>query len=1327
MDTQVTRIPKLSRNGNFRSWAVLVEAVLTTSDDHDRFLSRRPAEGDANEQRLDRQARAKLIMCLGSDMLSLVEDANTTHDAFEALRADHLGNAVAVRSALLTEVTALRQSPKKTVKDYVAVGREYLLRLRDAGVEGPATLPIPCFKAGIDARLKNHVLPLLNQCQFDTDSEVLAQEFQRISVGMQGAGTVGQAHAADGNPGADRPGTSGERKKPWVERRTCFICGESGHIAKKCPKMGSAEGSSSKRSAPVVWFSQGNASSASRDDLLFDSGATHHIVSNDYALRDVGISSVSKIRLGGGEEHHVMGSGNLLIRSLDSGRLVVLTDVLYVPSLGYNLCSGAQLTAKGVTCVQTGPHLTLSKPSVDMVLHGDRVNNLYYLRCMMVPPAEGELHVSLATWHNRLGHPSIEPVKRMSKLGAVKGLGQIHNDKASSCEVCVAAKQQRVSHPRSDSRAARVCELIHTDLMCPKEEGVELASSSYVLTVMDDYSRYAEVVVIPSKSDASTTFRNIAARMEKQSGQLIQKIRFERGTEFYQLKEWMAENGIVPQPVPAYTPEANGRAERLNRTLIERVRALLIQYQLPATLWSYAMSVATYTRNRTLSVAMDVTPHELFYKIRPDVSCLRTFGCSAKVLIPAERRGKFEPVNEDGMFIGYAEFSKAWMVLVDTSTGLVIRESQNVVFDESQTCESLCDTLREYPDADVRPAAGSYTDLLITSCKPDADYVPQAEHVHEESDTTDTMSLLGGGDSQVVGAAEGVGQPEVSDEVQSQPRRSARTRNPPIRLHDAYAHLTSGTRLPPPTSIREAKERADWPLWQEAHNAELRSFCEKGVYDEVPISEVPEGRTLIPAKWVYDYKTDHQDRVIGHKVRCVAKGFRQTPGVDFGETYAPTMQDGTLRLLLQYAAEYKLAINQIDVKTAFLNGKLVEEVYIMPPPGLPLVGKAWKLNKSLYGLKQSALKWYEKWTSVVLSLGFKLSEADPCLFVGTMGEDNVRVGLYLDDALLFGSSSAVRKLVAANAKEFEIKDLGLSKPNDTFKFLGMELRRKVYPELGLFLSQQRYAEVVLEKFGMKDCKSVSSPMVPGVKLEHVGESLEEEKNEYAAIVGSLLYLAVKTRPDSAHAVGVLSRFMSCPRVAHLQAAKRVLRYIARDPGAGLWFRGHSINNFPRAPLSTKLYSDADFAADPIMRKSTSGILFIFNGAPIVWRSKLQSIVAQSTCEAEFVAAAGAIREGLWMQKLLASVTGKWRPIRMYCDNESALALLESAVPKVTGRTKHIDLQFWFVLDHIMKGDIVPQFVRTEEMLADGFTKPYSGNATEVNLKRIGMLPRFESD
>jgi hypothetical protein len=347
--------------------------------------------------------------------------------------------------------------------------------------------------------------------------------------------------------------------------------------------------------------------------------------------------------------------------------------------------------------------------------------------------------------------------------------------------------------------------------------------------------------------------------------------------------------------------------------------------------------------------------------------------------------------------------------------------------------------------------------------------------------------------------------------------------------------------------MTEAQAREDWPLWREGVNAELQSLFEKGVYDDIPREEVPEGKQLIPSKWVFDYKTDVKNDVIGHKCRLVAKGFHQSPGVDFAETYAPTMQDSTLRLLLQYAAEWKLSIQQIDVKTAFLNGELVEEVYILPPPGLPLKGRAWRLRRALYGLKQAALAWYEKWTKVMLSLGFKPSEADPCLFTGSMAGSRLLIGLYVDDALMVGKLEAIQAMILKLKNEFEIKDVGYLSPGVTLKFLGMELFRQGGEEkIGIVMCQERYALNMLNRFGMQNCKPVDSPMVPGTKLAHEGDVLPED-NEYAAIVGSLLYLATKTRPDISHAVGVLSRFMSCPRMPQFASSQARAEVHCEEP------------------------------------------------------------------------------------------------------------------------------------------------------------------------------------
>jgi len=207
-------------------------------------------------------------------------------------------------------------------------------------------------------------------------------------------------------------------------------------------------------------------------------------------------------------------------------------------------------------------------------------------------------------------------VKRMSRMKLVNELSQVHDEKSFSCDACSAAKQTRVPHPASNSRADYPCQLLHTDLMCPTDEGLHIPGTSYVLTVLDDYSRYAEVAVLASKEQASRAFEAIANRLCTQSGKSIKAVRFGRGSEFFHLGDWMTSKGIIPQAVAAGTPEANGRAERLNRTLKERVRALLQQFELPTSLWQFAIEVVAYTRNMVPSVEMDTTPFELFFGIR---------------------------------------------------------------------------------------------------------------------------------------------------------------------------------------------------------------------------------------------------------------------------------------------------------------------------------------------------------------------------------------------------------------------------------------------------------------------------------------------------------------------------------------------------------------------------------------------------------------------------------------------------------------------------------------------------------------------------------------
>ena len=280
-------------------------------------------------------------------------------------------------------------------------------------------------------------------------------------------------------------------------------------------------------------------------------------------------------------------------------------------------------------------------------------------------------------------------------------------------------------------------------------------------------------------------------------------------------------------------------------------------------------------------------------------------------------------MNEDGIMVGYTPHTKASRILVDTVDGFEIRETQNVVFDEPKTSEHLCKALRSSPDVDIRPAVGSYADMFVPALKRGRS---DDEYVHEEQlpTTADIMDLLGGADP-AEDDAESVGQ-EVpaaidaaiereADEAATTdagevggagpsryPARQRRQVTNPAGPYQAYVGLTQDSRAR--DTIVEAKGRADWPLWREATNLELSSLAEKAVYEELPESEVLEGKKLVPTKWVFDYKRDSEAGIVDHKARWVAKGFHQNPGVDYGDAYAPTMQDSTLRRLLLYAAEW---------------------------------------------------------------------------------------------------------------------------------------------------------------------------------------------------------------------------------------------------------------------------------------------------------------------------------------------------------------------------------------------------------------------------------------
>ena len=402
-----------------------------------------------------------------------------------------------------------------------------------------------------------------------------------------------------------------------------------------------------------------------------------------------------------------------------------------------------------------------------------------------------------------------------------------------------------------------------------------------------------------------------------------------------------------------------------------------------------------------------------------------------------------------------------------------------------------------------------------------------------------------------------------------------------------------------------------------------------------------------------------------------------------------------------------MTVHQMDVQTAYLNGDLDEEIFMQQPPGYEVRGQedlVCRLRKSLYGLKQAGRCWNKKLVSFLKERGFLQSACDPSVFYKL--HPLTLLTIYVDDLILMtGSEEEMKELKDVLSGGFKMVDQG-----ELHYILGIEVERK---KGALKLGQRKYVGTILEKFGQTEARVLSTPSDPNVVLtKEDGDSKPVNPTLYQAIVGSLLYLALQTRPDIQYAVGACSRFCAAPNESHMTAAKRILRYLKGTQDLGVVFRPEKV------PLVG--YADADYAGDIDDRKSTSGYVFQFGAAsPVSWYSGKQKTVSTSTSCAEYVALGAAAREALYLQQLYGEVGVAYRPVLIYEDNQAAIAMVRNPVHH--SRQKHIDVQHHFIRDELDRGTICLEYCPSGSMNADILTKAIPRRAFEESLRRLGVL------
>ena len=445
-----------------------------------------------------------------------------------------------------------------------------------------------------------------------------------------------------------------------------------------------------------------------------------------------------------------------------------------------------------------------------------------------------------------------------------------------------------------------------------------------------------------------------------------------------------------------------------------------------------------------------------------------------------------------------------------------------------------------------------------------------------------------------------------------------------------------------------------------------------------------------------------------YKARVIAQGFSQVEGIDYNETFAPVTKINSIRLLLALSARFDWEIHQMDVKSAFLNGELDEEIYMRAPPGYKAApGTVWRLKKALYGLKQASREWYKKLSHELNSLGFARIQADHCVFYKNVNGHHFIIAVYVDDNLIISDSlDLILKTKEDLSSCFDMTDLG-----EVHWILNMEVTRD-RTKRTIRLSQSQYIEDILERHGMADCRPTGTPMEVNLKLEKL-ETAEVNATEYQQLIGSLMYGSIGTRFDIAHDVGVLSRHNHSPGKQHHTAVKRVFRYLRGASDNYILYDGKSAIEGP------VIYCDADWAGDPSDRKSISGYTAILSGAAISWSSKKQATVSLSSTEAEYIAAARATQEATWIHTFLSEIGHPLKkPITLYVDNQSAIKLIQN--PVAHDRTKHIDIKYHFIRDAQARGIIKVEYCPTNDQVADVLTKPLPHEKHKHFTEQMGL-------
>lgn len=1051
----------------------------------------------------------------------------------------------------------------------------------------------------------------------------------------------------------------------------CSICKKNNHSDKDCyfrKNQGNSNTKPSKNDEKAVSFlSHDECNYVNNNqglEWVVDSGASSHMTNCENVLCNVK-KVKSEIAVAKKNESMV----SCLKGDVESDRCS-LTNVLYVPNLSKNLLSVPTITKNGGNVIFTGNKVEVSKNGETILEGFQNENGLYTVKLFDVKNSlprdqqnaqftEGnlsEVNHELQLWHRRMGHISYGNLHKLRSISeGIKIKNEVFEKTCDvTCEACIMSKQARSPFNSVRTRAIRPLEIVHTDVCGPVEPNTH-DGKKYFVTFTDDYTNFTMVYLLKGKYEVFEIVKQYTAEVEAKWNLKIHKLRCDNGGEYSSniFQDWCKNKGIIVEYTVPYSPQLNGKSERMNRSLLNKTRAILFDSGLDKEMWGEAVRTAAYLLNRSPSVSVEKTPAERWNGQKPDLSRLKIFGSKVYAKVTKPNLKKLDCRSEALIFVGYATNGyRLW-----DKVSRKIKISRDVIVIENENTFAKID--KEIADI-PKPIDESYENKMEEN----------EDNLIEENQPEENQPDMEDGEENM--AQESEGEEENYENNNLPENRSSKRKS---KLPEKYKDFVMLT-------YKEAVTGPEKEKWIEAINEEKNSLEENETWIAVNMEDVKDKKVL-SNKWVFTKKENGK-----FKARLVVRGYEQVEGIDYDETYSPVVSNASLRLMFALAVKKNFQMMQFDVKTAFLNGKLeeTEEIYMSVPEGFEIKNKVLKLKKTLYGLKQAPIKWNELFTNCLGKYGLKQTHSDRCIF----SNGNIYLAIFVDDGILLGPDKIeMRKLLQELTREFKIK-----MTENPSTFLGMEIKQS---EDGIKVKQTNYTKQVLERYGMSDCKPMDTPIsLPSSKEDNFEEG--NKKNfPYREAIGNLLYLSNKTRPDLTLAVGLESRHVENPSGQDIMNVKRTFRYLKGTQDTGLSFlasdKEESLNG----------YCDADYANDKDTRRSTTGYIIFFGKSPITWCTRRQPIVALSSTEAEFIAAADCVKELLYLKNLLRELTNNDVVVNLNIDNQSAMKLCKNGI--FNKRSKHIDVRYHFLSENVKQGKVNLFYIPTNENVADMFTKP----------------------